>query len=158
MRAVRCVAMFPMPFPSRREFLCRTLASLGWGSLAGCGTVLHPERRGQQAGPYDWSIVALDAVGLLFFFVPGVIAFAVDFATGAIYLPPSGYGRVEKSSGQAELLKVDSHGERVSVQTLERVVSEHTGQSVRLKPGGYETVPLATLDEFWPTADRYTAS
>jgi hypothetical protein len=33
----------------------------------------------------------LDGLGLLCFFVPGVVAFAVDFWTGAIYLP---YGSV----------------------------------------------------------------
>jgi hypothetical protein len=38
----------------------------------------------------------LDGLGLLLFFVPGVVAFAVDFYTGAIYLPIAqsypGYG------------------------------------------------------------------
>jgi hypothetical protein len=29
---------------------------------------------------------------LLLFFIPGVIAFVVDFSTGAIYLPPEGMG------------------------------------------------------------------
>lgn len=146
-----------MKLPSRRDFLWRSLAGLGVAQLVGCGTVLHPERRGQAAGPYDWSIVALDAVGLLFFFVPGVIAFAVDFATGAIYLPQGGYGRMEQSTGHSALMKVDSHAQRVSVRTLERVVSDHTGQDVRLEPGGYETAPLETLDDFWQTADRYAA-
>ena len=36
----------------------------------------------------DWKMVACNGLGLAFFFVPGVIAFAVDFYTGAIYLPP----------------------------------------------------------------------
>ena len=48
---------------------------------------MHPERKGQRPGKLDWTVVGLNAVGLLLFFVPGVIAFAVDFATGAIYLP-----------------------------------------------------------------------
>jgi hypothetical protein len=46
----------------------------------------------------DWSVVALDALGLILFFVPGVIAFVVDFATGAIYLPPSHYAPYPCSS------------------------------------------------------------
>nr|WP_269783542.1 hypothetical protein [Marinibactrum halimedae] len=57
------------------------------GNLSACGTILHPERRGQSGGQLDPAIVVLDAVGLLMFFVPGVVAFAVDFTTGAIYLP-----------------------------------------------------------------------
>src|SRR5260370_41787144 len=65
---------------------------------ASCGTLLYPERRGQPAGRLDIGVVALDGVGLLVFLVPGVIAFVVDFATGAIYLPP-GYATMVPSTG-----------------------------------------------------------
>ena len=34
-----------------------------------------------------YQFVALNGIGLLLFLLPGVIAFAVDFSTGAIYLP-----------------------------------------------------------------------
>jgi hypothetical protein len=53
----------------------------------GCGTILYPERRGQQSGRIDVGVAVLDGIGLLFFIIPGVIAFAVDFSTGAIFLP-----------------------------------------------------------------------
>jgi hypothetical protein len=57
-------------------------------SAAGCGTFIHPERCGQpHSNQIDWKIAALDGLGLLLFFVPGVVAFIVDFCTGAIYLP-----------------------------------------------------------------------
>ena len=56
-------------------------------NLAACGTILHPERKGQVGGRLDPGIVVLDAIGLLFFIVPGVIAFAVDFTNGTIYYP-----------------------------------------------------------------------
>src|SRR5437667_2195812 len=57
-------------------------------SAAGCGTFIHPERNGQpHSNEIDWKIAALDALGLLLFFVPGIVAFIVDFYTGAIYLP-----------------------------------------------------------------------
>jgi hypothetical protein len=50
--------------------------------------LFYPERCGQpHSHQIDWKIAALDALGLLLFFVPGVVAFAVDFYTGAIYLP-----------------------------------------------------------------------
>jgi hypothetical protein len=76
----------------RREFLSRLA---GWGlqsgiacSAVGCGTLLHSERCGQpHGGRIDWKVAALDGLGLILFFVPGVIAFVVDFSTGAIYLP-----------------------------------------------------------------------
>jgi hypothetical protein len=58
-----------------------------------CGTIIHPERWGQpRTGPIDPSIVILDGLGVLLFVIPGVVAFVVDFSTGAIYLPgPPGY-------------------------------------------------------------------
>src|SRR5215813_12542884 len=67
--------------------------------LTSCGTILYPERRGQPCGRLDVGVVALDGVGLLAFLVPGVIAFVVDFATGAIYLPPE-YALLAPSPGQ----------------------------------------------------------
>lgn len=59
--------------------------------LSGCGTLFYPERRGQLKGQIDPAIAAMDAIGILFFVIPGLIAFAVDFATGAIYLPEGRY-------------------------------------------------------------------
>lgn len=53
-----------------------------------CGTIIHPERWGQpHTGPLDPSVVILDGLGVLLFVIPGVVAFVVDFSTGAIYLP-----------------------------------------------------------------------
>jgi hypothetical protein len=76
----------------RREFLSRLT---GWGlqsgiacCAVGCGTLFHSERCGRpHGGRIDWKVAALDGLGLILFFVPGVIAFVVDFSTGAIYLP-----------------------------------------------------------------------
>ncbi|WP_022961282.1 hypothetical protein [Halopseudomonas pelagia] len=59
--------------------------------LAACGTIFYPERRGQITGEIDSGVAILNAIGLLFYVIPGVIAFAVDFATGAIYLPDARY-------------------------------------------------------------------
>ncbi|KTC34150.1 polyribonucleotide nucleotidyltransferase [Pseudomonas sp. ABAC61] len=56
--------------------------------LTACGSIFFPDRRGQIDGKIDPVIVALDAVGLLFYVIPGLIAFGIDFATGAIYLEP----------------------------------------------------------------------
>jgi hypothetical protein len=78
----------------RREFLFRLTGSGVHCGIAcsalGCGTLLHSERCGRPRGSrLDWAVVALDGLGLILFFVPGVIAFVVDFSTGAIYLPES---------------------------------------------------------------------
>jgi len=55
--------------------------------LGACGTLIYPERRGQDGGDIDAMVVLLDGVGVLFWVIPGLAAFIVDFATGAIYEP-----------------------------------------------------------------------
>lgn len=58
-------------------------------NVSACGYLMFPERVGQPTGgKLDVPVVVLDAVGLLFGIIPGVIAFAVDLGTGCIYLPP----------------------------------------------------------------------
>ncbi len=56
-------------------------------SLAGCGTLFYPERKGQLPGRIDPGVAIADGIGLLFFIVPGVIAYAIDFSNNTIYLP-----------------------------------------------------------------------
>lgn len=67
------------------------LAAVLLAQLSGCGTLFYPDRRGQLKGQIDPAIAALDAIGILFFVIPGLIAFAIDFGTGAIYLPEGRY-------------------------------------------------------------------
>ncbi len=58
--------------------------------LFSCGYLLYPERRGQKpTGKVDWAVTGLDAIGLLFYVIPGLIAFGIDLGTGTIYLPKS---------------------------------------------------------------------
>lgn len=133
--------------------LCdRRVFVLGALALVGCGTILYPERRGQDAGPLDWKIVGLDAIGLLFFFVPGVIAFAVDFGTGAIYLPADQCADTTERVGD-ELAIVRLASEELTPRGIETAVAQQTGQKVALKPGRFRTSPLKRLAEFWSTRD-----
>jgi hypothetical protein len=133
---------------SRRRFL-GSCAAMAIGS-AGCGTILHPERRGQPAGELDWGIVALDAIGLFFFFIPGVIAFAVDFSNGTIYLPPRHYGEFDGDARPGRLRRVNVPRESLTREGIADVVGRHTGRPVELRAGDYETVPMTDVDEFWP--------
>jgi hypothetical protein len=135
---------------SRRQFV-KVSAAGSLGLASGCGTIFYPERRGQPAGDLDWKIVALDALGLLFFFIPGIIAFAVDFSTGAIYLPPVYYGASPPGDEELPLAAVSVPRDELTQQRLEQVVSQHAGREVKLVEGQYETVKLASLDDFWPT-------
>lgn len=142
---------------SRRGFI--RLGAAGSLALAtGCGTILHPERRNQPTGDLDWGIVALDALGLLLFFIPGVIAFAVDFTTGAIYLPPhESYGSDRSAIKDEPLVAVQVPKQELSRQRLEEVASRHAGREVRLVAGEYETSRLTKLDEFWTTLKTLAA-
>jgi hypothetical protein len=134
---------------SRRCFfqIC-TASSLGL--TVGCGTILYPERRYQPHGDLDLTVVALDTLGLLLFFIPGVIAFAVDFTTGAIYLPPhESFGvDVNQEKGQS-LVAVQVPQQELTTERLEQVASRHAGCDVRLVAGEYKTAPLAKLEDFW---------
>ena len=138
---------------SRRGFI-QISAGGAFGLVAGCGTILHPERRNQPpGGGLDWGIVALDTVGLLLFFIPGVIAFAVDFATGAIYLPPPGYGDAGLPAYDG-LVEVQVPPKELTPQRLEQVASKHVGRDVRLVRGEFLTAPLTKLTDFWTTREK----
>jgi hypothetical protein len=125
--------------------------------LASCGTLLYPERRGQPAGRLDPAVVILDAAGLILFFIPGVIAFAVDFADGAIYLPPD-HTTYLKPPAAEQLQRVQGGTGHLTPQRIEAVVQEQTGQRVRLAPGQYQAMKLGDISEFTPnTLERMQA-
>ena len=84
-----------------KPLVMKTLSTLFLGLFlalppAGCGTLFFAQR---QKAPHserlDPNILILDAVGLIFWVFPGLIAYGVDFYTGAIYLPPD----VQKGEG-----------------------------------------------------------
>lgn len=110
--------------------------------LSGCGTLLYPERRGQKAGSIDVGVALLDGLGLLFFLVPGIIAFAVDFSTGAIYLPPTRSADINKSM---RVIKFDP--KKISAQQIEKIVRSQTGQKVSLTQAEIKIKKLESMDE-----------
>jgi hypothetical protein len=71
----------------------RTLASLVLATIVllptpGCGTLMFSERQHEpHSGKLDPNLLILNGLGLLLYVVPGLVAFGVDFYTGAIYLP-----------------------------------------------------------------------
>ena len=98
---------------------------------AGCGTLLYPERRGQAPGKYDTDVVLLDAAGLLIGIVPGVIAFAVDFTTGAIYLPRGQKSRTRDIFGSVEIERHPFRGQTLGA--IEAALQTHAGVRVDLR-------------------------
>jgi hypothetical protein len=90
--------------------------------VTACGTLLYPERRGQTNGQIDIGVAALDAIGLLFFFVPGVVAFGVDFITGAIYLPGGGMASLTED----ELNSIKNGPDSVDVEKFKTVMAQRS--------------------------------
>lgn len=126
--------------------ICLTLCQ------AACGTIIHPERQGQPPGRLDPGIVVLDGVGLLLFFIPGVIAFAVDFSNGTIYLPPEQtHVGMETPPNSSEALRtIRMSPAELTAERLEIVLQEQVGQKVQLDPGTYKARKLKNLNEFSP--------
>ena len=126
-----------------------------------CGTLIYPERRGQPRGVIDPGVLLLDAVGLIFFVVPGLVAFVVDFSTGAIYLPPPAYGPPQSDGPlsqnrlqRKDLVKVQVAKDELTQAKIEQVVSLRTGQPVALNPGQFRAAEISDLDEFGDQAAR----
>ena len=94
---------------------------------ASCGTLLYPERQGQSGGRVDPSIAIMNGIGLLLFVIPGLVAFGVDFHTGAIYLPNS------RSDSKTDTTKEESHYRQIGKletfdkEELEAIITKHTG-------------------------------
>ncbi len=136
----------------RRKFLRILICTSGAGAvisgIGGCGLILHPGRRGApHSNQIDWKVAALDGLGLVLFFVPGVIAFAVDFHTGAIYLPANN-GQADYSPGKTELTQQYIAREELKLSSIEKTVSDHAGENVSLRGDGSRVSLLSKIDQF----------
>jgi hypothetical protein len=125
----------------------RLIASVVTGvfltQLVACGTIMYPERKGQRDGRLDPSIVILDAVGLLFFIVPGVIAFAMDFNNGTIYLPGGKHGDISSSEASAKMVYL---GDKINdPAVVAKVLGEASGQSIDAKQIKRQDNELSTV-------------
>lgn len=82
-----------------RKFLCTMIFSSILFTISACGAIFYPERNGNTT-KVDPKVAVFDGIGLIFFIIPGVVAYAVDFATGCIYLEKGG-------SKHAEIIPLD---------------------------------------------------
>ena len=114
--------------------VCAALLS----QLAACGTLLYPERRGQLAGKIDPAVAGMNAIGVLFFVIPGLIAFAIDFASGAIYLPGGKYSVAPELLKQS--LKADGS---IDLERLKHEVYQATGHTLPLDDPRLVSTPKA---------------
>jgi len=123
-----------------RLFVCAVFTV----QLMGCGTLMYPERRGQRGGRLDVGVTILDGIGLLFFIIPGVIAFCVDFSNGTIYLPEH---RIMTSMNIKDLRQVKFDPKHTSMAMLEKIIKDQTGCLVKLDQDNVKTTKLASLND-----------
>ena len=90
-----------------------------------CGTLLYPERRGQKGGTCDPAVVLMDGIGVFFFIIPGIMAFVVDFYTGAIYLPEDDSTNTSSFSADNGLAVIENNPDELNQVTIEKIVSRH---------------------------------
>jgi len=85
-----------LPALPMKRWLPLALVLLPLLAAPGCGTLFFSERQHEpHSDKLDPNILILDGIGLVFFVVPGLVAFGIDFYTGAIYLPEG----VERGEG-----------------------------------------------------------
>nr|WP_010132839.1 hypothetical protein [Microbulbifer agarilyticus] len=105
-------------------------------NLTACGYFLYPERKGQSGGRVDPVVVILDGAALLFGILPGVVAFAVDFTNGTIYLPAGGSSAIDRHVSAADDSQLDAAG----AEDLGKPVIDQNGQA-------WVELPLETGDD-----------
>jgi len=125
-----------------RLFVCAVFTM----QLVGCGTLMYPERRGQRGGSLDAGVAILDGIGLLFGIIPGVIAFAVDFSNGTIYLPERTHlGLLDLKNIQE--IKFDP--QHTSLASIERAIKDKTGCEVRFDQSNIKLSKLKSLNDMY---------
>lgn len=108
-------------------------------NAAGCGVLLYPERQGQEGGKIDPVVALLDGVGLLLYLVPGLIAFAVDFHQGTIYLPDSSVSDAGGNLTEGRTVKVDGP---MTKENIEAALQAETGLKIDLSDENIQAVDM----------------
>ena len=102
--------------------------------ISACGTIIYPERAGQPKGRIDPAVVVMDGLCLLIVVVPGLIAFIVDFATGAIYLPGSTFGANDSTDdalAQIAVIGPQKKGEP-DLDQIAAALTNYTGKPINI--------------------------
>lgn len=101
-------------------------------NITSCGTIFHPERKNQGVrAELDTSIVVLNGIGLIFFVIPGVIAYAVDFNNETIYLPSSKlqHSSIEELSKE-NMVAISIDKDHFNPKIIEAIVVAEAGDEV----------------------------
>ena len=122
----------------RRAVALLSLAAL----LPSCARIIHPERVGNNSGVVDVGPLVIDIVLFIPGLIPGLIAIAVDFGSGAIYVQNDAAALGEEGrrlalvtleSGEHEIVLLDPSGEVLARGVIEQSQTER-GTPVELTP------------------------
>ena len=116
--------------------------------MTSCGTIIYPDRVYQETrGHIDPSIAILDGVGCLLFLIPGLVAFAVDFYTGAIYIP-AGKKDGDQERSIFDKAEVYQHSDgKLTQQDIELIIGERTGTQIDLSRKDIVCFKLDNIDQ-----------
>lgn len=112
-----------------------------------CGTLLYPERRGQNGGDIDPVVVLLDGMGCLLFILPGLVAFIVDFSTGAIYLPRWRLGSSDASPNSNGMVKINVDSRMLNRKDIERIVNNELQIQLKLNSPEVQVQRVTTRED-----------
>jgi hypothetical protein len=122
---------------STLKIVATTLSAPFVLGLSGCGTLLYPERRGQEGGQIDATVAFLDGLGLIFYVIPGLLALLVDFGTGALYLP--------KGQVKGAIIRVEP--KHLIPEQIRSIIYEETGIQIDLNDPRCVVKKLNSLNE-----------
>lgn len=123
--------------------ICVLICAVLIFQMAACGVILYPERKGQVSGRIDVDVALLDGIGLLFFLIPGIIAYAVDFSTGTIYLP----GTSRSSLDIKDIKEVKFDPKNNSIASIEEIIKNQTGYDVSQYQSRMQIVKLESSED-----------
>lgn len=112
---------------SVKKWLVGATLSIYLFNSVGCGVLLYPERQGQSGGKIDPVVAILDGIGLLLYLIPGLVAFAIDFHQGTIYLPNGSAGTFDGSEQKYRVVKVKGE---MTEENIEAALKEVLGHDV----------------------------
>ena len=114
------------------KFLAVTILALLLFEVTSCGSIIYRERVFERhSRRIDPKVAIMDGILTFFFLVPGLVAFGIDFATGAIFLP---HGRKawSKVDDPNDITVVQVDPEKLDKEMIEKILSEYTGKKVIL--------------------------
>lgn len=90
-------------------------------TMQSCGTIFKSNQAGKMhSSKLDISIVLLDALGLVLFIVPGIVAFTIDYLNGTLFLPYGATAKLDNTSPEYLQKVLAQHGIKVNKAQLEK--------------------------------------